>query len=590
MAYIDVAQSGSGNANMRLRIHYSTGNGYITVTSFSGWRTDGYSTYGDADFYISFNGESRQHLGWLTTNFAANSAVTAFGDFADKTYYVSSSQNVSLTVTFANSTVSNIDNSNFSTSVYVSKINTPTINKPSISSITRTTADASFTVANNGGASMVDHYIDAFTDSGLTNKVSVISNSSGTFSGLSANTYYYVRANGSNGTSRGYSSIANFYTKHNAPVIGEPTYDHIRNGNYYSTSLDYTVTYDNTSRSSRKIEYGTSSSNLTSVANNTNVLTLLNPNTTYYYKITEIDNGGNDTTTSTKTGSFTTPCKVPDHLLVEVDSFTTNSITLNLEATGDINAPVTQYKIEYSQVHDFTQEDVDRAYAALDGEATLTEEEIRAFDAVGNNNGELDIGDIAAVYQLIRQDKTTILSDTNEVVISSLQPDTDYEISYSAINAAGPSETITIIVSTQLNEPELEQITLEEITPFTCTLSVLASNSPARKMLYRFSNDNGATWTSYQESNVYQWTNLAEETTYYMAAEVKSTHEATNSSDQTYSRVLIVTTPADQAKIRIKTNSDWKQGKTYVKIDGEWVKAKKIYKKIEGQWIIGTNN
>ena len=89
----------------------------------------------------------------------------------------------------------------------------PTINKPSISSITRNTAYASFTVANNGGASIQDHYIDAFTDAACTNKISVIEGSSGTFSGLSANTYYYVRANASNTQNlRGYSSLANFYT------------------------------------------------------------------------------------------------------------------------------------------------------------------------------------------------------------------------------------------------------------------------------------------------------------------------------------------------------------------------------------------
>lgn len=34
---------------------------------------------------------------------------------------------------------------------------------------------------------------------------------------------------------------------------------------------------------------------------------------------------------------------------------------------------------------------------------------------------------------------------------------------------------------------------------------------------------------------------------------------------------------------------EWRRGKTYYKLSGKWVKAKKIYRKINNQWIIGTN-
>ena len=76
---------------------------------------------------------------------------------------------------------------------------------------------------------------------------------------------------------------------------------------------------------------------------------------------------------------------------------------------------------------------------------------------------------------------------------------------------------------------------------------------------------------------------VAEETTYdiYVAA--------TNAGGTTNSNSLSITTPADQAKIRHKTNGVWVKGKTYYKKDGRWVKVKKIYRKVDGQWKIGSN-
>lgn len=83
---------------------------------------------------------------------------------------------------------------------------TPTVTV-SIGSRTETTIAVSMSVTNNGNASIVNNYIDLFTDSGCTNKVGTITGTSGTFSGLTANKTYYVRANASNGTYRGYSSV-----------------------------------------------------------------------------------------------------------------------------------------------------------------------------------------------------------------------------------------------------------------------------------------------------------------------------------------------------------------------------------------------
>lgn len=88
---------------------------------------------------------------------------------------------------------------------------TPTVTV-SIDSRTETTITASMSVTNNGNAEIVDKYIDLFTDSSCTNNVGYISGASGTFTGLTANTTYYVRATANNGTYRGYSSVSSTST------------------------------------------------------------------------------------------------------------------------------------------------------------------------------------------------------------------------------------------------------------------------------------------------------------------------------------------------------------------------------------------
>lgn len=75
----------------------------------------------------------------------------------------------------------------------------------------------------------------------------------------------------------------------------------------------------------------------------------------------------------------------------------------------------------------------------------------------------------------------------------------------------------------------------------------------------------------------------AEETTYNFY------YTATNKGGTSTSSTLTLTTPADQAKIRIKKDGVWKKGKTYFKKDGTWIKAKKVYIKVNGEWKINNN-
>lgn len=66
--------------------------------------------------------------------------------------------------------------------------------------------------------------------------------------------------------------------------------------------------------------------------------------------------------------------------------------------------------------------------------------------------------------------------------------------------------------------------------------------------------------------------------------------KATNPGGSTYSNVIQLTTPADQAKIRIYNGSAWVQGKTYIYNGSAWVKAKKVYIYDGSTWRINSNN
>lgn len=114
-------------------------------------------------------------------------------------------------------------------------ISTPTVSV-SIGSRTETTVAVSMSVTNDGNASIVDRYIDIFTDSRCTNKVGVITGASGTFTGLAANTTYYVRANASNGTYRGYSSVPSTST-YNYPYITAVSTTNLVIGNQQTLTL-----------------------------------------------------------------------------------------------------------------------------------------------------------------------------------------------------------------------------------------------------------------------------------------------------------------------------------------------------------------
>lgn len=178
---------------------------------------------------------------------------------------------------------------------------------------------------------------------------------------------------------------------------------------------------------------------------------------------------------------------------------------------------------------------------------------------------------------------------TNPFTITGLDIDTNYDIYFKASNDAASSSTTAQQFSTLLINPTISNINYSDLTPFTVNITCSASINPSRTLSYQFSKDGGNTWTSAQSSNTYQWTGLSEETTYSMAVKVSASHTGVNASDTYAQSSITITTPADQARIRIKVSGNWIVGKGYYKKNGEWIKIKKIYRKVNGEWKIGKN-
>lgn len=114
---------------------------------------------------------------------------------------------------------------------------TPTCTGPSVSEIKDKSVKVSFGCSNNGGANLVDCYIDVATDN-FSTVVKTLAAWSGTISGLDPGRQYYVRCNTSNGQQRGYTGVVGFKTtfikpdKPSSPVITYNTPEPIYNSQY----------------------------------------------------------------------------------------------------------------------------------------------------------------------------------------------------------------------------------------------------------------------------------------------------------------------------------------------------------------------
>lgn len=362
---------------------------------------------------------------------------------------------------------------------------------------------------------------------------------------LTSNTVYdyKISVTTSGGTTT--SSTSTFTTLHNAPVIGTSQYTHVRKGDYYETTISYTPTHDNTSPSilwlDLTLEDGSTERYVGYWANNTVTFSitdqgLLRPNTVYSYTITHKDNGLANTTTSTVTRSFRTPCLLPQNITTNFIQNNPTGIVLKVNTTGDENAPITQQYLYYRK-------------------------------SGATTSSSINIGNLTIV------------------TLSGLDIDTNYDIWLVAYNYGGSAQGAIATYSTALSNPVINDIVYLDIQPFSCTIQVDASITPDRGLGYSYSLDGGNNWTT-QNRDTITLTNLAEETTYELRCRVSGVPQGINAIP-TVSNTMIstFTTPADQARAYIKTDGEWKKSKMFIKDNGEWRKIKKMYIKKDGQWV-----
>lgn len=200
--------------------------------------------------------------------------------------------------------------------------NNPTATSLSISNITRTSA----TVSINGTYDTNASWGGWECAYGTTTNYGT--STTGSMTGLTPNTTYYVRGRFKDNWGRwsGYVSTS-FKTTGNAPSI---TSHGVSSYGQTTMTMKYGASYDtNDSLSSYKWEVGTSTS-YGKTFTNTNSLTGLSANTTYYYKLTVTSSQGRS---STATGSFKT-----DYATQSVTSITAEDIT-ETSISGVVNIP-----------------------------------------------------------------------------------------------------------------------------------------------------------------------------------------------------------------------------------------------------------
>lgn len=200
--------------------------------------------------------------------------------------------------------------------------NAPIVNSISVSNISRTSATLSISASydKNARNSYTTYQYGTTTNYGSSTGASM--------TGLSPNTTYYVRGRVTDNWNRTSGWATNsFTTTGNAPSItshGVQTYAQT------TMTMKYSASYDtNDSLGSYKWDVGTSTS-YGQTFSNTNSLSGLSPNTTYYYRLTVTSSRGRS---STATGSFKT-----DYPTQQVTSITIEDIT-DSSVGGIVNIP-----------------------------------------------------------------------------------------------------------------------------------------------------------------------------------------------------------------------------------------------------------
>lgn len=425
------------------------------------------------------------------------------------------------------------------------------------------------------------------------------------------------------------STSGSVTTDHNAPSLSNFSYSDIRYGDYYTGTLSYDVGYDNVGYSSHSCVYGTTTSygnSATSAATGSRASWTFNnlfPNTIYYYKVSETDNGNTNKTTTTQR-SFTTSGLNP--VLTVNDYPTEDGIEIDWSVVYDTNASFSSVKIEYGTTTAYgnTVYPSGSTYTitGLEG-STLYYYKIIVTDDWGHEGVytssfttsswaprdiELSIKNLSSNYAILKctydvpsGDPLTsaiayfknaytntytsyAFSSLNNLQMSfNLNPDWDYNAYVVLTNGKGTSYSYVVNFSTNV-EPPVLSIAAEALS--ARRIQIIANNNESISATrYKFTCDGGLTWTNYQSSPSYIFTGLNEGTSYTIGVEMNRVHNSTYSGDMSVVQYTTCSTPLEQAKLSIKDNGAWKTGITWIKINGEWVKGKKTYIKENGEWI-----
>lgn len=503
-------------------------------------------------------------------------------------------------------------------------ITNPTINSASVTNSSPGTVSYSASVTKGSGNITSGSY--AWTGFGST-----YSGSSGTIYNLAHNRTYNwtLKVTASDGGSA--TKTGSITTDHNAPNLANYYYTEERYGNYYTGTLAYDVNYDGAGFNTHSLQYGTSTaygryaSEAGSGSRASWTLNNLEPNTTYYYKITETDNG-NPNKTNTYESSFTTGGLAPVITVTETvgehnallawsvvyDSASLSSCTLEYGTDTNYGTSVTPsgdsynitwlggamtYYYKLTIVDNFGHTGVQTGsfttltYTPRDMGAYVID--VRPTQVYGIIYGDYPQGDPptdAKIYCKLTSAAYYTAYDLQSppgewwTHITSLNPDTDYNLYGSYTNSQGTGYSPVITFSTSLETPTLTVEALA-LSAKRIQITAIATLSMNRTMQYRFSCDGGTTWTSYQSSPVYVFSNLEEHTTYDLAVEVNVVHTATYSGDIAVIAHTTCSTLFEQAKAYINDNGIWKEGITYIKTNGTWKKGKKTYIKKDGEWV-----
>lgn len=362
-----------------------------------------------------------------------------------------------------------------------SAISVPSFNSISASEITSSSAKLSADV-NAGGGTIHDGGFDLSTDGGNTWDYY-----SGLFSGytsvtptgLSRYTTYWYRAYMVNEAGGSTSDWSSFTTLAETPALSEVSVSDITSS---GVTLSASVTDDGgRGIASNSIEI--SASNFGSVIKTVNSLSGsvsgLSRYTTYYARATA---NNSSYTGYSAVKAFTTLAETPTLSALSLTNITYNSVTAS-----------------FSVIDDGGREIVDKYIDIFAEQACTT-----LIKSVSSNSG----------------------------TISGLSPNTTYYARGNSSNASSRGyTTVQTFTTAKPVAPTISSITTPIVQDKSIKVQLNATaGDGASSLQYRFSKDNGSTYTSWQSANNYTFTGLQDDTSYTFKAQVKDNFENISTS------------------------------------------------------------